>query len=515
MIPLSARTPDALVESARRMRGTLDAHRPDLYALAANLSRRRTHFAARTAFAARSLADLADALDGFAEKGAPVGTAEEGERRLVMVFAGQGTQWAGCGRDLYEAHPVFRRAVDAIEGYWREHADTSLREACFETAQEELDEVQLAQPAIFMIQCALVELFKTWGVYPDCVVGHSSGEVAAAYASGALSLADATRLVFHRATLQQRASGSGRMLAIGLDRPGVEKLLDTSDVPFRLDGDRPVQVEIACENAPANTVICGREDSLRPVMDELDRRNLQHRLIPGNIAFHSRAMDPIEDDALEAFAFLDDISFDADVPFVSSVTGVGTRRLDSAYWWSNIRQPVRFAEAMETVKRDHRPNAVLELAPHSALQPLVTQCVEDMSPPPVSIPTLMRDRDARIGFLEALGALFRPACPWTSPPSIRGPSPLSACCPDIRGTSRRPSTTSWTTNSSCNKANTRTDRWSGTGFPATISCSKRDCRKELFRGWRSTGFIMLRSCRPPAISSWFWRLSAAFLSIST
>ena len=406
MIPLSARTPTALVESARRMRETLDARPPDLYTLAGNLSRRRTHFAARTAFAARSLADLADALDAFAEEGAPVGTGGEGERRLVMVFAGQGTQWAGCGRDLYEAHPVFRRAVDAIERHWREHADTSLREACFAAPQEELDEVQLAQPAIFMIQCALVELFKTWGVHPDCVVGHSSGEVAAAYASGALSLADATRLVFHRATLQQRVAGSGRMMTIGLDRPGVEDLLDTLDIPFRLDDDRPVQVEIACENAPANTVICGREDALRPVMEELDRRNLQHRLIPGNIAFHSRAMDAIEGDAADALAFLDGRAFDVDVPFVSSVTGVGTERLDSAYWWSNIRQPVRFAAAMETVKRDHRPDVVLELAPHSALQPIVAQCMEDLSSPPVSVPTLMRDQDARIGFLEALSILF-------------------------------------------------------------------------------------------------------------
>ena len=107
-----------------------------------------------------------------------------------------------------------------------------------------------AGPAvIFTLQCALVELFKTWGGYPDCVVGHSTGEVAAAYASGALSLADATRLVFHRATLQQRTAGSGRMLAIGLDRPGVEELLDGLDVPFRLDGNLPVQVEIA----PART----------------------------------------------------------------------------------------------------------------------------------------------------------------------------------------------------------------------------------------------------------------------
>ena len=407
MVPLSARTPKALTESARRLRHLLDKQPVDLYALAGNLSRRRTHFAARAAIAVRSVPDLTEALDAFVEDGAPIATAEEGERRLVMVFAGQGTQWAGCGRDLYTAHPVFRRAIDTIDEHWREHADTSLREACFTAPQDELDEVQLAQPAIFMIQCALAELFKTWGVYPDCVVGHSSGEVAAAYACGALSLADATRLVYHRATLQQRVAGSGRMLAIGLDRPGVEELLDGLDIPFRLDGDRPVQVEIACENAPANTVICGREDDLQPVMEELDRRSLQNRLIPGNIAFHSRAMDALRDDALEALSFLDDLSFDADVPFISSVTGAETARLDSAYWWSNIRQPVRFAAAMENVKRDHRPDVALELAPHSALQPIVAQCVEDAVSPPVSIPTLMRDTDTCLGFHEALGSLFK------------------------------------------------------------------------------------------------------------
>ena len=104
MVPLSARTPKALVESAGRLRGLLDAQPADLYALAGNLSRRRTHFAARTAFAVRSREKLREALDAFAEEEAPIATAEEGERRLAMVFAGQGTQWAGCGRDLYAAH---------------------------------------------------------------------------------------------------------------------------------------------------------------------------------------------------------------------------------------------------------------------------------------------------------------------------------------------------------------------------------------------------------------------------
>ena len=216
-----------------------------------------------------------------------------------------------------------------------------------------------------MLQCALVELLKTWGVYPDCVIGHSSGEVAAAYACGALSLGDATRLVYHRATLQQRRAGSGRMLAIGLDRAGVELILEFLDIPFRPGEARAPRVENACENAPANTVVCGPSDDLRPIISEAERRSLQHRLIPGNIAFHSRAMDPLEDDARAALAFLDRRSFDVEVPFVSSVTGTHVERLDSAYWWSNIRRPVRFAAAMETIKREHRPH-LPDLAPGAA-----------------------------------------------------------------------------------------------------------------------------------------------------
>ncbi len=407
VIPLSARNAKSLARTAGQLREMLDQQPMDLYTLAGNLSRRRTHFSTRAALAVRNMQELEDGLDAVAEERAPVATVDEGEPRLVMVFAGQGTQWSGCGRELYDADPVFRRAVDAIEAHWREHSGVSLRESCFTAPQSELDECKLAQPVIFMIQCALVELFKTWGVYPDCVVGHSSGEVAAAYACGALSLGDATRLVFHRATLQQRTAGSGRMLAIGLDRSGVEELLDALDVPFRLDASRSIHVEIACENAPANTVICGSESALQPVIEELDLRNLQHRLVPGNIAFHSRAMDVIREDVTGALSFLDERTFDLDVPFVSSVTGSHIERLDSAYWWSNIRQPVRFAAGMETVKRDHRPHVVLELAPHCALQPVIAQCLAEGVTTPTSIATFMRDTDTRTGFLESLGALFR------------------------------------------------------------------------------------------------------------
>ena len=429
LVPLSARTTGALVASARGLSAALDTPPADLYTLAGNLSRRRTHFAARAAFAVHDSEQLKEALDAFVENPEPVATVDEGRRRLLMVFTGQGTQWAGCGRALYDAHPVFRRAVDAIEEHWREHADHSLRTAAFEAPREQLNECRLAQPVTFMLQCALVELFKTWGVYPDCVVGHSSGEVAAAYASGALSLAEATRLVYHRATLQQRTAGSGRMLPIGLDLAGVERLLEELEVPFRFENGVAPPVEIACENAPASTVICGKEKALQPVVEELERRNLQHRLLPGNIAFHSAAMDQLEEDAHEALSFLNDIAFDAAVPFVSSVTGEHTERLDNAYWWTNIRRRVRFAAALETAVRDFRPDVVLELAPHSALQSSIVQCLEGNGSRAACIPTLRRDTDVCLGFHEALGALFRAGVKLDFAAQYPRPEPITHLLP--------------------------------------------------------------------------------------
>ena len=428
MIPLSARTSSGLEKSAQYLRETLHDKELDLYTLAGNLSRRRTHFAARTSFAVHTQKDLIKALKAFEEDPTPLTMANEGDRRIAMVFSGQGTQWEGCGRALYDSEPVFRRVTDAIEEHWLVRSDISLREACFSAPQEALNEVRLAQPVIFMIQCGLVELFKTWGVYPDCVVGHSSGEVAAAYACGALSLEEATRLVFHRATLQQRTAGSGRMLAIGLDLPGVEELLDALNVPYR-PGDGPTSVEIACENAPASAVICGKEAALAPIMEELERRNLQNRLIPGNIAFHSSAMDPIKEDALSALSFLQDDRFDSEAPMISSVTGTQIECLDHRYWWSNIRQPVRFAAAMETIMQDYRPDVILEIAPHSALQPTIAQCLESSSTAPVCVPTLMRDCDVCLGFQEAVGALFRVGADLDFAARFPRPEPIAHLLP--------------------------------------------------------------------------------------
>ena len=227
------------------------------------------------------------------------------------------------------------------------------------------------------------------------------------------------------------------MLAIGLDRPGVEGLLEELSVLFRSGNHRPAKLEIACENSPANTVICGTEAALQPVIAELERRTLQNRLIPGNIAFHSTAMDPLQEDALSAFAFLNECDFDADVPMVSSVTGETVQRLDSAYWWSNIRRPVLFGAAMETVKRDFRPDLILEVAPHGALQPLILQCLEGGGPGgggpggavPACLPTLMRDEDVCLSFQEALGKLYSAGVSLDFASQFPRPEPIAHLLP--------------------------------------------------------------------------------------
>ena len=409
MIPLAARTPEALEKSASDLREFLKSETIDLYTLAGNLALRRTHFAARTSFSAFSQRDLIEKLSKFDEEPDKLISVSQdfAAPRIAMIFAGQGTQWAGCGQQLYDANPVFQRVVDTIEGYWREHADFSLREACFFASQEQLDEVRLAQPVIFMIQCALLELLKTWGIHPQLAIGHSSGEVAAAYASGGLSLADATQLIFHRSRLQQETAGSGRMLAVGIDQSGMDEILDELDIVHGSNGERTPDVEIACLNSPANLVVCGTEPMLEPIIEVLSQRNLQYSLLPGNVAFHSSAMDKIQVAVQSDLAFLNECKFEFEIPFVSSVTGRETHELDAAYWWSNIRNPVNFMAAMETVKREHTVDVILEVAPHSALRALAIQCMDNLKSPPVCTATLMRDTNELERFNDALGELYQ------------------------------------------------------------------------------------------------------------
>jgi acyl transferase domain-containing protein/NADPH:quinone reductase-like Zn-dependent oxidoreductase/NAD(P)-dependent dehydrogenase (short-subunit alcohol dehydrogenase family)/acyl carrier protein len=399
MIPLSARSKDALVQSVKDFNEHLSSSSISIYTLAGNLSRRRTHDHARIAFSALTVEELQTKFEAFLEHDTPsINHATDGPKRVAFVFTGQGTQWAGCGKILYDTNPVFKRVIDTIEELWCQYSSTSLREVCFNASQELLDQVHLAQSVVFLIQVALVELLKTWGVYPDVVFGHSSGEVAAAYSCGLLSLEDAVRVVYCRAEAQKTLEGSGRMLPISLGHEGVQQLL--SDLGAK-------NVEIVCLNSPASTVVAGPQEALEPVIAACQERKLHHTLLRGNIAFHSSAMDRIKDTILNGMAFLNKGSFRHDVPFVSTVTGKEIDQLDARYWWKNVRQPVRFLDAVETIREHYDPDIYIEVSPERALSPMVAQCYELATTSfPITLPTLMRDGDGRRDLLDTLGGLF-------------------------------------------------------------------------------------------------------------
>ena len=409
MVPVSARSTDALFQSVKNLREYLEEDHPvDIYTLAGNLSLRRSHFAARTSFTAYDQQSLLEQLRKYEQSQQPVPAVihEVPRLHLAMLFAGQGTQWVQCGLKLYRTNPVFQRVIDAIDDHWSNLADFSLKDACFFENQDNLNQARLAQPVIFMVECALFELFKSWGVHPDIVVGHSSGEVAAAYAAGLLSLPDATRLIYIRAQLQQRTAGSGRMLAVGIDQPTMLQILNELAITHQFNDHKP-NVEFACFNSPVNLVICGEQHYLSAVINTLKQQNIQHQMLPGNIAFHSSVMEQIRDDLMSQLAFLDAREATGTVPFISTVTGLQTDQLDSAYWWSNVRNPVNFIAAMETINIEHPVDVFLEISPHRALQPMVAQNFESAQAAPVAISTLLRDKDERDCVNEALGALYR------------------------------------------------------------------------------------------------------------
>src|SRR5690606_35672587 len=229
VLPISARSAAALRDSVSRWAEFLsetDAAFPDICRSAAL---RRTHHEHRLAVVAESASAAAERLREFAAGQAVaevvVGWASPGGRPgLVFVFTGQGQQWVGMGRDLLESEPVFRSALEACDAEFRPLAGRSLLDDLAADASW-LERTDVAQPALFALQVALAELWKSWGIVPDAVVGHSLGEVAAAHVAGALSLSDAIRIVFLRGRLMHQSAGRGRMVAVALSAGEAAKVV--------------------------------------------------------------------------------------------------------------------------------------------------------------------------------------------------------------------------------------------------------------------------------------------------
>src|SRR5215472_3830893 len=326
-----------LVQSWRAALSELPAERAPMLLRAA--ARGRDHHPQRLVALPQDPASIAGMLTGFLnDEPSPsviTGTAvRQGE--LAFVCSGNGAQFAGMGYDALRTNPAFQAAIDSVDRLLWPDLGWSVRELLADGADAKaMRRADVAQPLLFALQVGIVEALRELGVTASAYLGHSVGEIAAAWGAGALSLAEAGRVVIARSRYQQRTQGEGRMAALALAPDAARE--------FLLDLDS--QAEIAALNASHSVTISGPETEIERLQEESERRGLWFRPLDLDFAFHSRAMDPIRPDLLASLIGL--CSRCPQKMLVSTVTGqvVEDDLLDADHWWRNIRHPVRFADA--------------------------------------------------------------------------------------------------------------------------------------------------------------------------
>jgi acyl transferase domain-containing protein/acyl carrier protein len=398
LLTLSARSEEALVELARRQAEHLGTH-PELdiadVCFTANTTRARLPF--RLAVAGGSTEALTTGLKAFATGAKPEqvvqGRAGNTPPKVAFLFTGQGSQFTGMGRRLYETSQVYRDALDRCAARLKPRMD--LLSVLFpkEGAPSPIDQTLYSQPALFSLEYALAEVWRSWGVVPDAVMGHSVGEFAAACVAGVLSLEDALDLIAERGRLMQALPAGGVMATVFATEEQVVPLL----APYR---DR---VSIAAYNAPGQLSLSGAAEAVAQLTSALEAQGLVVRRLNVSHAFHSPLLEPMLG-ALEAKAAGLTLS-PAKLPLISNVTGrpVGPGELSTpGYWRRHAREPVRFQQGMESL-RGLGIDTFVEVGPHTTLLGLGRACVAEGA---AFLSSLRKGRDDLEQLLGTLGHLF-------------------------------------------------------------------------------------------------------------
>ncbi|MFJ5533565.1 amino acid adenylation domain-containing protein [Streptomyces sp. NPDC093261] len=398
LLTLSARTPEALRELADRYTRHLK-ERPGLPLadVCFTAATGRRSFEHRLAVVAATAEEAADALGAEAGPGraavAPGG-------RTAFVFSGQGSQYAGMGRELYDTQPVFRAALDRCAGLLAGRLPRPLPQVLFPAEGEDspVDSTEYAQPALFAFEFALAELWESWGVRPDVVIGHSLGEYVAACRAGVFSLQDALTLVTERGRLMGALPGGGGMVSVAAPEDEVDRLI----APYR------DTVSIAAVNGARSTVVSGDGRTVADIVAALDERGVRHSELTVSHAFHSPLMRPM----LERFAEVAASVRYAPprIPVVSNVTGepAGEELARAEYWVEHIMRPVRFADGAAAMAASGA-DVFVEISPRPTLLPFVSEQVADRFPA-LLVPSLGRGGEQR-RLLAAAGALWEAGRP--------------------------------------------------------------------------------------------------------
>ncbi|WP_272419461.1 type I polyketide synthase [Polyangium jinanense] len=405
LLPLSAKTPEALLDLARSYQRTLaSADGPRLLDIAYTASARRSHFEHRLAVVGGSKDELAGLLGGFLRgeqpSGVVQGKATPARAKVVFVFSGQGSQWLGMGRKLYDEESAFRSVIDSCDALLTGRLGWSILDELYATEpMSRLAETQVAQPMLFAIQIALVELLRSWGIAPDAVIGHSVGEIAAAHIAGILSLDEAIRLVAIRGRIMQKATGAGKMVSVAASPDAARTFLAGYE-------DR---ISIAAVNDPNSIVLAGQTQAMDEVVARIEREGISCRPLRVNYAFHSPQMAPFAAELVERLVRVD--ARRATLAMYSTVLSecVEGKELDARYWGRNVRETVNLAGAVGAAIHDGY-QLFLEVGPHPVLASNVDQCLAAKEAGGLAVYSMRRGQDERRALLEAIGGLYTRGC---------------------------------------------------------------------------------------------------------
>ena len=398
-VVVSGKTAEALRAQAARLRDHVVAH-PELALvdLAFSLATTRTAFEQRAAVVAADHAALLQGLDALAKaEPAPnlVLGQIKGSGKSVFVFPGQGAQWEGMAVDLLQTSDVFRAEINACAEAFAPYADWSLLDVLRgRNGASALDRVDVVQPVNFAVMVSLAALWRSVGVEPEAVVGHSQGEIAAAYVAGALSLQDAAAVVTLRSRALVNVAGRGAMAAIQLAEEAVRERM----TPW---GDR---VSVAAVNSPHSTVISGEPAAIDALLAELTAANVFVRKIRVDYASHSAQVEEIRDELLKSIAAIRPRP--AAIPLYStlSVESLADPELDADYWYRNLRETVRFAQATQKLlSQGHR--FFVEMSPHPVLTLALADTAEAADTAVEIVGSLRRDEGDMTRFLLSLAEL--------------------------------------------------------------------------------------------------------------
>jgi len=361
---------------------------------------RRSRYAHLLAVVGESASDVEDHLRKFADgqvdrEALAMSIKRRLEPKLAFVFSGQGGQWARMGLQLMDREPVFRHWMQECDALFQSLAGWSLlAELDKDEADSRVNHTVVVQPAVMAVQISLVKLYEHYGIRPAAVVGHSIGEVAAAYAAGALTLEQAVAVIYHRSQAQSLASGKGSMLAVGLSLDEAHRLIE----PYR------EVVAIGAVNGPEMLTLSGDSLPLQQIAELLEARGIFNRPVKVQVAYHSHHMDVIKDIMLDALAHVQGAK--ATTPLYSTVTGhreSGTN-LNADYWFQNARLPVLFTDAL-TAMIHNGFNTFVEVGPHPVLISGGEALIEKLGADAIMAPAMTRREPEATVFLQSLAQL--------------------------------------------------------------------------------------------------------------